>query len=353
MSVWLRVLTLLMAGAVCLGSVGCESSTVTSLQGSGATFPVPVYKRWFLEYYKQHPDIQANYTPIGSGAGIRQFTAGLVSFGASDAGMNKKEVAALPEEYGGVVLLPLTAGCVVLSYNLPEVTEPLRLSRENYLDIFDRRIVRWNDERLQASNPGVALPDRPITVITRAESSGTTYVFTQHLTAIAKADKLAWGPGTGKTVRWAEAIAAQGNDGVASLIQLTPGAIGYLEYSYSRLAKLPTIALQNSAGCFVPPDDAGVGGGYGLEGAVIPSDLQIIVTDPPHPQAYPIVTYTWVMCRQEYPSEREAEAIRKLMLFCLEDRQQDIAVELGFLRLPGEVQQRARQAVASIRGPRE
>src|SRR5262249_13651607 len=176
------------ATTTCLGLSGClPSGDDITLQGSGATFPAPLYKRWFLEYYPAHPEVRINYPPIGSGAGIRQFTAGLVSFGASDAGMSKKEIDKLPADYDGVRLLPMTAGSIVLSYNLPGVTETVRLSRKAYLGIFLREITDWDDPEIVRCNPGAKLPSMPVTVVTRADSSGTTYAFTNHLSAVGKA----------------------------------------------------------------------------------------------------------------------------------------------------------------------
>ena len=311
------------------------------LQGSGATFPAPLYKRWFLEYYRQSDQSRVNYTPIGSGAGIRQFTAGLVQFGASDAGISEKEIAKLPPGYGGVLAVPMTAGCIVLAYNLPGVSQPIQLSRAAYVAIFRREITRWNDERIAKDNPRVLLPAQPITVVTRADSSGTTYAFTSHMAAVAHALELPWEPGVDKSVRFAESISAQGNDGVAALIQLTAGAIGYIEYGYAHLGGLPMAALENRTGRFVSADERGEAGLAALRGAAIPDDLQIRVPDPPAPEAYPIVTYTWLLTRKRYDDPAEAARLEALLRFCLERRQQETAAELGYLRVPDEVIERA------------
>jgi phosphate transport system substrate-binding protein len=318
------------------------------MQGSGATFPAPLYKRWFLEYYQQNPKVRVNYSPIGSGAGVRQFTSGLVTFGASDAGISKKEIAKLPGEYGGVVALPMTAGCIVLSYNLAGFSQPVRLSRRTYVKIFLREITRWSDEEIATDNPGAKLPDRDITVVTRADSSGTTYAFTSHLDAVAKALGIEWTPGVDKAVHWKESIAAQGNDGVAALIQLTPGAIGYIEFGYAKLASLPMAALENRNRQFVVPDAEGKSGGRALEGADIPEDLQIKVPDPETNGAYPIVTYTWILARRHYQSESELRTLKALLRFCLDEHQQDIAMQLGYLRMPGEVLVRIRTELEKI-----
>jgi phosphate transport system substrate-binding protein len=338
--------------ALALGATGCggPEGDVT-LQGSGATFPAPLYKRWYLEYYKQYPEVRVNYTPIGSGAGIRQFTSGLVVFGASDAGISKDEIAKLPEHYGGVLALPMTAGGIVLSYNVPGVSEPIRLSREAYVNIFLREITNWNDDAIAKSNPGVKLPDLNITLVTRADSSGTSYAFTNHMNAVAESLKVKWTPTVNKSPTWKESISAQGNDGVAALIQLTPGGIGYLEYGYADLAHMPMAALENRSGKYVLPDKEGKAGRKALEGAKLPPDLQVKVPDPENAEAYPIVTYTWVLCRKKYPADKanEVEKMKDVLRFCLEDRQQDIAEQLGYLRLPKEVVEKVRAAIDDIK----
>jgi phosphate transport system substrate-binding protein len=343
------VIMLVAFAVIVAGAWGCSApADNVSLQGSGATFPAPVYKRWFLEYYRQNPNARVNYSPIGSGAGIRQFTSGLVAFGASDAGISKKEIAKLPPEYGGVIILPMTAGCIVLSYNLAGMSQPIRLSRKAYLKIFLREITNWSDGEIAKDNPGVQLPDRDITVVTRADSSGTTFAFTSHMDAVAKALAVEWAPGVDKSVHWKESIAAQGNDGVAALIQLTPGAIGYIEFGYANLAGLPMAALENQAHRFILPDKDGEAGGRALDGAIIPEDLQIKVPDPKAIDAYPIVTYTWVLCRKNYRTEKEAETLKALLRFCLDDRQQEIAKQLGYLHMPGDVVARLRTELEKI-----
>jgi phosphate transport system substrate-binding protein len=347
----LHALTRFALAALLSCALGCKGhSENVSLEGSGATFPAPIYKRWVLDYYQKNPAVRVNYSPIGSGAGIRQFTSGLVMFGASDAGMSKKEIAALPKSYGGVLLLPMTAGCIVLSYNVPGVSKPIRLSRAAYVKIFLRQITKWNDQEIVKDNAGIALPDQNITVVTRADSSGTTFAFTSHMAAVAKALNLEWTPGVDKSVHWKEAIAAQGNDGVSALIQLTPGAIGYVEFGFAKLARLHMAALENQAHQFIQADEAGKSGERALEGAEIPEDLQIRVPDPKAPDAYPIVTYTWVLSRKHYDNKREAEALKAVLRRCLDDREQQIAQQLGYLKMPSELVARLRSELERITG---
>ncbi len=226
-----------------------DAGAQTTLNASGATFPAPLYNRWFVEYAKLPANVQVNYQGVGSGQGIKDFTAGLTDFGASDAAMNDKELAAVKN--GGVVMLPMTAGSIVISYNLPGVTDPIKLPRDVYPAIFAGTITKWNDPKITAANPDAKIPDLPITVASRADGSGTTFNFSGHLAAISpefvtkvgKANKQLPFPG----------VAGKGNAGVASLIKQTPGTIGYVEYGYAVNRKLPMATLQNKAGKFVVP----------------------------------------------------------------------------------------------------
>src|SRR6202047_1912159 len=222
-----------------------SASAATQLQGAGATFPAPLYQRWIAEYTKGNPDVQINYQGVGSGAGIKQFTQNLVSFGASDAAMKDPEIAAVKQ---GVVLIPATAGSIVLAYNLPGV-ENLKLSREAYVGIFLGKITKWNDPTIAKANAGVKLPDTAITVCERSDGSGTTFVFTKHLSAINPDFKSQVGENT--TVTWPTGVAGKGNDGVTALVKQTPGAIGYVEFGYAKNNKLTYAQLQNKSGAFV------------------------------------------------------------------------------------------------------
>jgi phosphate transport system substrate-binding protein len=209
-----------------LSSCSLPEGSVT-IQGAGATFPAPLYKRWFLEYYKLHPEVRVNYQAIGSGAGIRQFTEGLTVFGASDAAMSKTEVELFQKHRGGdVQLVPMTAGSVVLCYNVPGVAKDLKLTRRAYLRIFLGEITTWNDQAIATTNPGLPLPSLNITVVRRADSSGTTYAFTNHLKAAGENVGIKWTPGVGKSVVWPkkEMIGGRGNPGVAALIALRRAA---------------------------------------------------------------------------------------------------------------------------------
>src|SRR6516165_6319506 len=238
-------ISLLLGSAATLLAAGTVHAAGTQLQGAGATFPAPLYQRWIAEYTKSNPNVQINYQGVGSGAGIKQFTQNLVAFGASDAAMTDAEIAAVKQ---GVVLIPATAGSIVLAYNLPGV-DNLKLSREAYVGIFLGKVKRWNDPAIAKANEGVKLPGTAITVCERSDGSGTTFVFTKHLSAISPEFKAQVGEGT--SVTWPTGVAGKGNDGVTALIKHTPGAIGYIEYGYAVHNKIPFAALENKSGEFV------------------------------------------------------------------------------------------------------
>ena len=318
-----------------------EAPQVITLQGSGASFPAPLYSRWFREFSAKNPNIRVNYQATGSGAGIKAFTAGQTDFGASDAAMTDDEIKAAE---GNVVLLPMTAGHIVLAYNLPDVKE-LKLSRDAYVGIFMGEIKKWNDAKIAKSNPGVKLPALDITPINRSDGSGTTFVFTQHLSAIN--EKWKAGPGTGKSVSWPAKTAVGGakNDGVAALIQRTPGAVGYIEFVYAATSNQPTALLENKAGKFVTPTPAAAAAA--LANVEFPEDLRAWVTDPTGDEAYPIATYTWILAKKKYADKTKAEALKTLLKWCLSDGQK-LSEELHFLALPDSVTARVTKAVDGI-----
>ncbi|WP_028578864.1 phosphate ABC transporter substrate-binding protein PstS [Desulfogranum japonicum] len=312
------------------------------LTGSGASFPAPIYTTWFKQFTRANKGIQVNYQAKGSGAGIRDFMNHTVDFAASDAAMKDEEIAKVAE---GVQLLPMTAGEIVLAYNLDGV-KGLNLPRSVYPGIFLGKIKKWNDPAIVAANPGVTLPDEEITVVTRADSSGTTFVFTKHLCAISP--DFESGPGTGKTVNWpseAKMVKAPKNDGVTATIKQTPGAIGYIEYGFARMSKLEMASLENKEGHFVAP---GLEGGQAaLANAVIPENMIVWLPDPAGVDSYPMATYTWMMFYKKYDSPEKAEALRKMVIYCL-DEGQKIADKAGYIPLPANVVEKVRAASANI-----
>jgi len=321
-------------------SAAAFAADAVTLQGTGATFPAPLYQRWFSEYHKLHPEVEINYQALGSGAGVKQFQQGLVNFGASDAAMSDAEMAKVKE---GVVLLPMTAGSIVLSYNLPDGPSELKLSREAYSGIFLGKITQWSDPVIAKANPGAKLPDTTITVVSRSDGSGTTFVFTSHLSAINAAWKS--GPGAGKSVSFPVGVAGKGNPGVTALIKQTPGAIGYVEYAYAKQTGMPMVELENKSGKFVKPDLET--GKNALASVQLPADLRAWITDPEPADAYPVVTYTWLLCYKKYQDPKIAETLKSVILFGL-NQGQSYSVELGYIPLPANVVATVAKALGQI-----
>ncbi|WP_445626430.1 phosphate ABC transporter substrate-binding protein PstS [Nostoc sp. DSM 114167] len=321
-----------------------------SLVGTGASFPAPLYERWLSDYNQQNPNIEINYQAIGSSAGVQQLIDGTVDFAASDVGITREQAAKVKR---GVIALPITAGSIVLAYNLtpsigqsPQVNVPptLRLPRQVYVDIFLGKIKNWNHPRIGAANPGVSLPDLPIQVVNRTDGSGTTSVFTQHLSAISAEWKSK--VGAGKSVAWRVGIGGKGNEGVTALIQQIPGAIGYVEYIYAKQNKLSVAALENKSGNYITPTPASVA--QTLEAVKLPSDnLIAFITDPTGTQSYPIVTYSWLLTYHQYPNRVKAQALKNFVNWAVIDGQKS-SLELGYIPLSKKVVLQVQSAVKKI-----
>jgi phosphate transport system substrate-binding protein len=304
---------------------------VIQLQGAGATFPAPLYKKWIDEYNKRRADVAVSYEPIGSGEGTREFMAGRVDFGASDAAMSDEEMAQVER---GVQLVPVVAGSIVLAYNLDGLGGPLKLTRSVYTDIFLGRIKTWDDARLREMNPDLKLPKLDIALVVRQDSSGTTFALTNHLSAISEE----WrdrGPGVGRLLQWpGNVMVARGNEGVAGRIKISKGAIGYVEYGIARRAGLLMAWLQNKAGEFIQPH-----GGSGLATLLstrMPENLRLFIPDPDGEDSYPIVTYSWLLLYKEYADQQKLAALKQYLRWCLIDGQ-EFNESLGFVRLPPRV----------------
>jgi phosphate transport system substrate-binding protein len=308
------------------------------LNGTGASFPLFLYERIFSEYRQQvDPNLQINYQPTGSAAGIQQMISQTVDFGASDVAMTEAEMAQVE---GGVVLVPMTAGVVAIAYNLPGVESGLQLTRAALVDIFLGKLTRWNDPAIAAANPDVTLPDLPITLVHRSDGSGTTAVLTAHLSAISPEWESA--VGTGLNVSWPAGVGIKANAGVSAQILQAEGAIGYVEYSYAQKLGLPIAALENQAGQFVAPSPAA--GAKGLEGVDMPANLKVFVPDPVGAEAYPIVTYSWILAYQQYADAAKGAAIKQVVQWGLSEGQQ-FSESLGYVPLPADV---VEQAIAAV-----
>jgi phosphate transport system substrate-binding protein len=323
---WIAAAAVMMATTACGGG---SSTQRVDLHGAGASFPFPLYDRWFKDYSAAHATVRVDYQSVGSGAGITQFTNHTVDFGASDAAMTDEEIAKVDR---GVQLVPMTAGSIVLAYNLPALTAPLRLSRRAYTGIFLGTIKKWNDAAIAAANPGVKLPALDITVVHRADSSGTTFVFTQHLSAISPEWKA--GPGTSKDPNWPVGVGSKGNEGVTSTIQQTPGALGYVEYGYAKQSKQPMAVLENHSGAYVEASTAS--GQAALAAAQLPENLRLFIPDPDGEDSYPIVTYTWLLLYQRYDNAATSAALKDVVRYALSDGQQ-VSESMGYIPLPPSV----------------
>jgi len=341
--------------AVSLSSFAFSSTVAADItvNGSGASFPFPLYAKWAKDFSRQTDDVRLQYQAVGSGAGIRAFIAETVDFAASDAAMNDDEIAKVPEEKG-VVLLPMTAGQVVLSYNLPGNPQ-LKLPRDVLIDIFLGKVDSWQDPRLIEANPDIEMPDENVTVVRRSDSSGTTYVLTGHLAAASEAFKEE--VGQGKSVSWPKSfVGAPKNDGVAAMIKQTPGAIGYIEYAYAEATRQPMAILQNRAGNYVKPGEES--GKAALASAEFPTtdlpgyegtpDLRVWVNDPAGEQAYPIATFTWMLMYQSQDPEI-AEVLRDFIEYGLNEGQED-ASKMGYIPLPDNVKAKVEDAMKLVGG---
>jgi phosphate transport system substrate-binding protein len=326
-------------GAASGAAAAAASKGPVTLQGSGASFPAPLYSRWFKEFSAKNEAVRVNYQATGSGAGVKAFMAGQTDFGASDAAMTDEEIKAAN---GNVLLFPVTAGSIVLAYNLPGVTE-LKLSREAYAGIFLGEIKTWDDPKIAASNPGVKLPKDKITTVHRSDGSGTTFVFTQHLSAIS--EKWSKAPGKGTSVEWPVGVAGRKNDGVAALITQTPGSIGYVEYAFAVTSKQPMASLENKAGKFIAPTLPSASAA--LKGVELPEDLRAWVTDPVGDDVYPIVTYTWILTKKKYDDPAKAAAVKSLLKWCLTDGQK-LSESLFYVVVPEAIAARVEKVTEQI-----
>lgn len=291
------------AAAVVLSPVFAAVAQAETLVGAGASFPAPLYQRYAREVRKTHKSLQVNYTACGSSCGIRNFVKGTVDFGGSDAAMSNKDIAKVSR---GTILVPTAGGAVSVVYNLPGVSN-LKLSRKVLPLIFAGRITKWNDARIRKDNPGVKLPNRAITPVVRADGSGTTFIFTNHLSTISGYFK--GRVGTSKKPRWAfkRVRKGKGNSGVAALVKRTRGGIGYVNYSYARLNKLKSAKVQNRRGQFVAPSLKAAN--VGLSSVKFPANYRVFVGD--SSKGYPIVGLTWMMIYKKYPSAAKAAAVKK------------------------------------------
>ena len=327
-------------------SGAAAASTSVDLNGAGATFPYPIYLKWFSDYAAK-TGVKINYGSVGSGAGIRQLSEGTVDFGASDGPMSDEELAAAR---GGKVLhFPTVLGAVVLTTNLPEVTSPLTLTGDLIADIFLGKITKWNDARLVAENPGVKLPARDILVVHRSDGSGTTYIFTDYLTTVSKA--WAAGPGKGKSVAWPIGLGGRGNEGVSGSVKQTPGTIGYVELAYARQNRLPVARVRNATGAPVEPTIESItAAAQGVLSSLGPtSDYRVSIVNAAGAGSYPIASFTWLLV---YETQADPVKGRKLVDFMrwMYTEGQQSAPSLDYAPLPGALTTQLTERLGAIKG---
>jgi len=307
-------------------------SAQQKLTGAGATFPNPIYSKWFDAYNKK-TGIQINYQSVGSGAGIRQFTEGTVDFGATDGPMNESQIQAVN---ANVVHLPTVLGAVVVTYNLPSIGDTkLKLDGNVLVDIFMGRVTKWNDKRLAALNPGVNLPDVDVIVVHRSDGSGTSYIFTDFLTKFSREWKDKVGYAT--SVNWPTGLGGKGNEGVTQQVKQVEGAVGYVELIYALSNKLPYAQVKNSAGSFVEPSLESVTAAAGSAKLNKDTDFRVSITNPPGKDAYPISSFTWLLVQKDNKDGAKGKAIRDFLTWMISDEAQQMAKDLNYAPLPAEV----------------
>jgi phosphate transport system substrate-binding protein len=316
-----------------------QGNGTTQINGAGATFPNPIYSKWFSEYNKLHPDIRINYQPIGSGGGIRQLSSQTVFFGASDMPMNDEQIKALP---GPVLHVPTVLGAVVPVYNLGGVAD-LKFTGPTLAHIYLGRIKKWNDTAIAQLNPGISLPALDITVVHRSEGSGTTFIFVDYLAKVSPEFQKT--VGVNSAVNWPVGIGGKGNEGVSGLVSQTPGAIGYVELIYALQNKIAFGSVQNAAGEFVKASPDSVT--KAAAGATIPDDFRVSITNAPGGGAYPISSFTWLLLYKEPADKARARAISDFVKWALADGQR-FATELGYAPLPANVAAKALAALGTV-----
>jgi len=329
-------------------SAGGAPATATTggvdLTGAGATFPQPLYSKWFSDYAAK-TGIRINYQSIGSGGGIRQLQEGTVDFGASDAPMTDEEMA---KAKGGPILhFPTVLGAVVITYNVPEITQPLNLDGPTIGDIFLGKITKWNDARIAAQNSGVSLPARDILVVHRSDGSGTTYIFSDYLTAVSPA--WASGPGTGKDLKWPVGLGGKGNEGVAGQVKQTPGTVGYVELAYANQNKLPVVRVKNAAGSYVAPtiESITAAAAGAVEKLPPTTDYRVSIVNAPGADAYPISSFTWLLVYERQADATKGKKLVDFMRWALTEGEASAAA-LDYAPLPASLGARLVERLASI-----
>src|SRR5215468_6987179 len=338
-----RLLTL---GAVVLGLAGLLWADALSINGAGATFPNPIYSKWFDEYHKKYSNLQINYQSIGSGAGIKQVTEGTVDFGATDGPISDEQLKAYQDKHGsGILHFPTVLGAVVPTYNIPGVDTSLNFTPEALAGIFLGKVTKWNDPIIAGANKGVSLPANDIVVVHRSDGSGTTYVFTDYLSKVSDEWKSKVSKGT--SVSWPVGLGGKGNEGVTGLIKQTPNSIGYVELIYAAQNKVLYGSVKNAAGTFIQADLAGVSEAAAGAAKTMPDDFRVSITNAPGKKAYPISSFTWLLIPAKFSDTAKRDAMKGFVKWAITDGQKDTE-DLAYAKLPKEVVAKELKAIDSI-----
>ena len=337
----MNVLAMILAASASLSATNALAEGATLINGAGATFPAPIYTKWFQDYNKENPKVEINYQSIGSGGGIKQLIAKTVDFGASDAPMKDDEL----KSAGGPVLhLPTVLGAVALTYNVPALKQPIKLDGATIADIFSGKITKWNDPKIVALNQGGTLPDQFIVVVYRSDSSGTTAVFTEYLAKVSESWKK--DVGAGKTVKWPVGLGGKGNEGVTGQVKNTPGSIGYVELTYALSEKMPTAEIKNKAGTFMAPSIKSVSEAATGALKAMPEDMRMSITDADGKGAYPISSFTYLLVYKQTPGTKGTELVK--FLNWAMDKGQKAAPALSYAPLPTQMVSKVKEKIKAI-----
>jgi len=314
----------------------------TTLNGAGATFPYPMYSKWFSEYHKAHPDVEINYQSIGSGGGIRQVLAGTVDFGASDGPMSDEQLSQYKN--GKLFHIPTVMGAVVPAYNVPGVTGELKFTPDALAGIFLGKITTWNDPAIAKENPGVKLPSDPIIVLHRSDGSGTTYIFTDYLSKVSSD----WASGVGKntSVKWPVGLGGKGNEGVAGMIRQMKGGIGYIELIYAVQNSIPYGVVRNASGNYVKASLASVTAAAASV-PKMPADFRVSITNAPGKDAYPISSFTWLLIPAQSKDAAKGKILNGFLTWMLDDGEK-MTADLTYAPLPDSVIAKVRETVKQV-----
>jgi phosphate transport system substrate-binding protein len=330
---------------VALAGILWAASTL-SITGAGATFPYPMYSKWFDEYHKKNGSIEINYQSIGSGGGIKQITEGTVDFGASDGPMNDEQLKAYADKHGfGILHFPTVMGAVVPFYNVPGVSAELNFTPEALAGIFLGKITKWNDPAITGPNKGVTLPANDIVVVHRAEGSGTTYCWTDYLSKVS--DEWKTKVGKGGSVNWPVGLGGKGSEGVTGTVKNTPNSISYVELIYAESNKIPYGSVKNSDGVFVKASLAAVSAAASGAAKEMPDDFRVSITNAPGKASYPISTFTWLLIPEKFTDTAKRDAIKGFLTWALADGQ-NYAEALSYAKLPKEVVAKESKAISKI-----